>query len=181
MPIQDEVMKSRITLIYNTVVNGEPMPKELPLRLMVMGDMSKGSSKDRKVKLAERGIRNFDGSNTNDVIKDMDISLSLNVLNRIDPSKEETINVHLPIEEIDSFSPEKVAQNIPKVRALLQLKQLLKEGLSAVGNMPAFAEALKQVYSDREAYDAFKKTLEPLSDLKIEQQPVQGSVVGAEK
>lgn len=180
MPIQDEVMKSRITLIYNTVVNGEPVPKELPLRLMVMGDMSKGSSKDRKVKLAERCVRNFDGSNTNDVIKDMNISLSLNVLNRIDPGKEETINVHLPIESIDAFSPERVAQNIPKVRALLQLKQLLKEGLAAVGNMPAFAEALKQVYSDRESYEAFKKTLAPLGALKIEQQSQHGTVVGAE-
>ena len=49
MPVQDEVPKSRITLTYKTDVDGEPAVVDLPLRLMVLGDFSNGSSKDRQV------------------------------------------------------------------------------------------------------------------------------------
>ncbi len=59
MAIQDEIPKSRLTLRYKTEVNGRPEDLSLPMRFMVMGDFSKGGSKDRKMDLEERQVRNM--------------------------------------------------------------------------------------------------------------------------
>ena len=54
MPIQDKLPKSRITLVYRTKINGQPEDVKLPFRVVVLGDFSLGSSKDRQVDLDER-------------------------------------------------------------------------------------------------------------------------------
>src|SRR5581483_7451124 len=105
-----------------------------PLRLMVMGDFSLGTSTDRKVDLEDRKLRNMDGKNTASVMKDMKMSLQVQVPNKIDPSNSENIDVNLPITSMKSFSPDEVAKNIPKLRALLTLKKLLLEVESNIGN-----------------------------------------------
>jgi len=167
MVVQDEVMKSRITLVYRTEMNGRLKEEKLPFRVLVTGDFSKGSSKDRQLKLAEREIRNFDGSNTDSVIRDMDIKLGLTAKNRINPNEAETIDVELPIDGIRSFSPDQVAQNIPQVRQLIELKALLQEGLTAVANKPQLAEQLKSIFSNPEALKKLKGQLGKLSFLQL--------------
>ncbi|MEY3881501.1 MAG: type secretion system contractile sheath small subunit [Pseudomonadota bacterium] len=46
MAIQDEIPKSRLTLRYKTEVNGQPEDMTLPMRLLITGDFSQGSSTD---------------------------------------------------------------------------------------------------------------------------------------
>ena len=58
MAIQDEIPKSRLTLRYRTEINGQPEDMSLPLRLLITGDFSQGSSSDRSVDLDERNLRN---------------------------------------------------------------------------------------------------------------------------
>src|SRR5689334_10692595 len=70
MAVQDEVPKSRITLRYRTEINGTPADIDLPLRLLMLGDFSQGTSADRKLDLEERKARNLDGTNTGAVMKD---------------------------------------------------------------------------------------------------------------
>ena len=53
MAIQDQLPKSRITLTYRTTINGEQETVNLPLRLLVFGDFSLGSSEDRKIDLED--------------------------------------------------------------------------------------------------------------------------------
>jgi type VI secretion system protein ImpB len=79
MAIQDEIPKSRLTLRYKTEVSGQPEDLTLPMRLLVTGDYSLGTSKDRKVDLEERRLRNMDGKNTDEVMKDMGMSLKMAV------------------------------------------------------------------------------------------------------
>jgi len=75
MAIQDEIPKSRLTLRYKTEVSGQPEDVSLPLRLLVEGDFSMGSSRDRKIDLEERRLRTMDGKNTDAVMKDMGMSM----------------------------------------------------------------------------------------------------------
>lgn len=159
MAIQDEIPKSRLTLRYKTEVNGEPEDIVLPLRMMVAGDFSLGSAKDRQTDLDERRIRNMDGTNTDAVMKDMGMRLNLAVANRIDPDKSEDMQVDIPIESIKSFSPEHIAQNVPKIRALLMVKELLEEVISNVDNRKEFRKLLGDLLSNE---DALKKLMEDL-------------------
>ncbi len=159
MAIQDELPKSRLTLTYKTEVDGEPEAVNLPLRLLVMGDFSLGTSKDRKVDLDERRLRSLDGRNTDGVMKDMDMKVKLTVPNRIDPQKDEDMEVEIPINKMRSFSPDELANNIPKVRSLLLLKKLLLEVQSNLSNKKEFRRLLAELYQNP---DSYKKVLEEL-------------------
>jgi type VI secretion system protein ImpB len=164
--IQDEIPKSRLTLRYKTEVNGQPEDITLPLRLMVTGDFSQGTSVDRKVDLDERRVRNLDGTNTDSVMKDMGMTLNFTVENKIDPEREEDLQVSLPIDSMKSFSPEQVAQNVPKLKGLLTLKRLIGEMLSNVDNRKEFRklldelmskpEDLEKVLAELKGFDSFK-------------------------
>ena len=117
MSVQDEVPKSRITLTYKTEVDGEPAVVDLPLRLTVLGDFSNGNSKDRKVDLDARNLRSLDGSNINSIMRDMEIGLDMVVPDKINPNGQD-MRVHLNIENLNSFSPQDVAKQVPQIRSL---------------------------------------------------------------
>ncbi len=166
MAIQDEIPKSRLTLRYKTEVNGQPEDITLPMRLMVTGDFSQGTSTDRKLDLDERRMRNLDGTNTNAVMKDMGMTLKFAVENKIDPEREEDLQVTLPIDSMQSFSPDEVAQHVPKLKGLLALKRLVEEMQSNVDNrkelrklldeLMSKPENLEKVMADLKGFEGFK-------------------------
>lgn len=167
MAINDEIPKSRITLTYRTNVNGERAEKALPLRLLVMGDFSGGTSTDSKKDLDQRQIRNLDGKNLDQVMKDMDMRLQFKVRNRIDPSNAEELEVELPIDSMKAFAPVQLARNIPKVRALLVLRKLLLEQQGNLDNRKEFRRMVRELAQNPEAVAALKKDLEAFNGLKI--------------
>lgn len=167
MAIQDEIPKSRLTLKYKTEVNGQLEDVDLPMRFLVTGDFSQGTSKDRKVELDERRMRNFDGKNTNDVMKDMNIKLDFVVDNKIDPDTEEDLEVSLPFTGINSFSPAEVAKNVPKIKSLLLLKKLLNEMMTSVDNKKEFRKLLNDLMGDQEAMGKLLEELKGFEGLKL--------------
>lgn len=167
MAITDEIPKSRLTLTYRTNVNGTPEDVTLPFRLLIMGDLSSGTSKDRAVDLDQRQIRQLDGKNLNQVMADMNMSVSLSVPNRIDPSRSESLNVTLPITGMKSFTPADIAQNVPKVRSLLLLRKLLLEVQSNLDNRKEFRTLLRQLAQDPNAVAALREELAGFDDFKV--------------
>lgn len=158
MSVQDEIPGSRITLTYKTEVDGEPAVVDLPFRLMIPADFSGGTSKDRKNDLDERSPRSLSGSNTNDVMRDMGISLEMVVPNKISQTQE-NLNVSLSINSLDSFSPQEVAKQIPEVQSLLLFKKLLEEIQSNIANKKEFAQLLNKLYSNPGALEKLKEEL----------------------
>ena len=167
MAIQDEIPKSRLTLRYKTEVSGQPEDVSLPLRLLVEGDFSLGSSKDRKVDLEERRLRTLDGTNTDAAMKDMGMSLKFAVSNKIDPEMAEDMDVEIPIESMKSFSPDHVAKHVPKLRGILQMKKLLEEVVSNVDNRKDFRKLLNELMSDEEALAKMMEQLKGYESLKL--------------
>lgn len=166
MSVQEEVPKSRITLTYKTEVDGEPAAVDLPLRMMVLGDFSHGSSKDRKLELDERSLRSLNGSNTNEIMKDMGIELEMVVPDKIDPNGQD-MRVKLKLEHLNSFSPEEVAKQVPQIRSLLLLKKLLEEVQSNVANKKEFAALLNKLFSSEALLSQMKDKLQNFSSYKI--------------
>jgi type VI secretion system protein ImpB len=167
MAIQDEIPKSRLTLRYKTEVSGHPEDVSLPLRLLVEGDFSAGSSKDRKVDLEERRLRTLDGTNTDAVMKDMGMSLNFAVSNKIDPEMAEDMDVKIPIDSMRSFSPDHIAKHVPKLRGIMQMKKLLEEVLSNVDNRKDFRKLLNELMGDEEALGKMMEQLKGYESLKL--------------
>jgi len=170
MAVQDEIPKSRLTLRYKTEVNGTPADIELPLRLMVTGDFSGGTSKDAKVDLDERAVRNLDGTNTNDVMKDMGITLDLVVENKVDPGNSEEMNVNLNVDYLKAFIQDQVAKQIPKLDAILTLKRVLEETLSNVDNRKEFRKLLDDLMSRPDQLELVLAELKAFEGMKLPSQ-----------
>jgi len=167
MAITDEIPKSRLTLTYRTNVNGTPEDKQLPFRLLMMGDLSGGTSKDRAVELDQRSIRQLDGKNLNHVMADMKMSVAVSVPNRIDPEKSETLSLTLPITGMKSFTPAEIAENVPKIRALLLLRKLLLEVQNNIDNRKEFRTMLRQLAEDPDAATALREELAGFEEFKL--------------
>ncbi len=167
MAIQDEIPKSRLTLKYKTEVSGQPEDLTLPMRMLVTGDFSGGSSKDQKVDLDERRTRNLDGKNTDAVMNDMGMSLKFAVPNKVDPANEEDMNVEIPIDSMKAFQPDHIAQNVPKLKGVLMLKNLLEEVMSNVDNRKEFRKLLGELLGDQEALGKMMEELKGFEGFKL--------------
>lgn len=175
MPVQDEVPKSRITLTYKTDIDGEPAVVDLPFRLMIPADLSLGTSTDRKLDLEERAPRNLNGTNTNDIMRDMGISLNLVIDNKISPKTSESLRANLAIDSMQAFSPENVAKQVPQIRSLLLLKKLLEEIQSNIANKKEFAQLLNKLYSNQQALEKMKEELKTLAPILPSHDPIDNT------
>ncbi len=175
MAIQDEIPKSRLTLTYRTTISGEMQEVTLPFRYLVLADFSLGSSRDRKLDLADRELRPLSGRNLDGIMKDMKMSLRTTVKNCIDPKESEQIDIDIPIDSMSSFSPDRIAQNVPKIRALLLVKQLLLEMQGTVDNRKDIRKLIQDLYSKPELVQGLREQLAAFSGLQI---PAEGSSAG---
>lgn len=167
MAITDEIPKSRLTLTYRTNVTGQPADMVLPFRLLIMGDLSSGTSKDRGVDLDLRNIRQLDGKNLNSLMADMKMSVKVSVPNRIDPDKSDVINVSLPIEGMKSFTPVEIAEHVPKIKALQLLRKLLLEVQNNIDNKKEFRILLRKLAESPDAAGALRAELAGFDDFKV--------------
>jgi type VI secretion system protein ImpB len=165
--ITDEIPKSRLTLTYRTTVTGGAQEVQLPFRVVVMGDLSGGTSRDRQVDLDRRTLRRLDGKNLDDVMADMKMSVELTVPNRIDPDRGAELPVKLPISSMRSLSPAEVAKNVPKVKSLLLLKKLLLEVQANLDNRKEFRKLLRQLAQDKGAVQSMLKELSGFDNFKV--------------
>ncbi|WP_223631790.1 type VI secretion system contractile sheath small subunit [Corallococcus sp. EGB] len=167
MAIQDQLPKSRITLTYRTTINGEQETVNLPLRLLVMGDFSLKSSEDRKQDLETRKLRSVDGRNLDELMKDMKMSASFEVPNRINPDVEAALNVTLPIDRMKSFHPDEIVKHVPKLKALLLLKTLLVEMQSNIDNRKELRRELYDLFSKPEALKELLNELKGYETMRL--------------
>lgn len=150
MPIQDKLPKSRITLVYRTKINGQPEDVKLPFRVVVLGDFSLGSSTDRQVDLDERKMRSVNGSNISELMKDMGMSVSFEVDDKVSSDGEGKMQVELPINRMKSFHPDEIVHHVPKLKALMLLRKLLLEMQSDIDNRKELRRKLYELFSDKE-------------------------------
>ncbi|PTL85383.1 type VI secretion system contractile sheath small subunit [Vitiosangium sp. GDMCC 1.1324] len=157
MPIQDKLPKSRITLVYRTNINGQEEDVKLPFRVVVLGDFSLGSATDRQVDLEERKLRSVTGSNLSDLMRDMGMSISFEVDDKVSADGEGKMAIALPIDQMKSFHPDEIVHHVPKLKALLLMRKLLLEMQSDIDNRKDLRRKLYELFSNKEE---LKKLLE---------------------
>ncbi|MDC0713584.1 type VI secretion system contractile sheath small subunit [Stigmatella sp. ncwal1] len=150
MPIQDSLPKSRITLTYRTNLSGQEEDVKLPFRVVVLGDFSSGSSTDRQTDLEERRLRSVTGSNINELMKDMAMSLSFEVDDKLSADGKGRMAVNLPIDRMKSFHPDEIVHHVPKLKALLLLRKLLLEMQADIDNRKDLRRKLYELFSNKE-------------------------------
>ena len=140
--------RERVNIVYRPATEGAQEEVELPLKLLVMGDFTQ-SPDDRPVE--DREPINIDKDNFNDVLKGQNINVSLNVANKLSKESGEEMAVNLKMGSIKDFSPEAIAQQVPELNRLLELRESLKSLKGPLSNIPDFRNKIQQLVKDEAA------------------------------
>ncbi|ELY4001807.1 type VI secretion system contractile sheath small subunit [Cronobacter dublinensis] len=141
---QNEVPKARINLKLALHTGGAQKKVELPLKLLTVGDFSNGRESRP---LSEREKINVNKNNFNSVLSEFNPEVSLAVPNTLvgDGSEE---NVTLSFSDIKDFEPEQVARQIPQLRAMLAMRNLLRDLKSNLLDNATFRKELEKILKD---------------------------------
>lgn len=140
---QHEKPPSRVNLFLEVATGDAKEKVELPLRMLVMSDLT-GEGSDTPVE--EREIINLNKNNFKDVMRSFDLGLDFTVTNKL--TGEGNIKVDLDFEDLDSFRPEAVAQQVPELSRLLAARNLLQDLRNRMISMGEFRKKLEQVIAD---------------------------------
>lgn len=148
--------KERINVTYTPSTGDNQEEVELPLKMLAIGDYT-GRQDDRPIE--DRKPINIDKDNFESVLKEHDLSLDLTVDDKLANQPGSERAVHLEFKSMKDFSPEGVAQQIPELTKLLELRNALSAVKGPLGNVPAFRRKLQAILSDPGARDELMKEL----------------------
>lgn len=163
MAINKTLPQSRIMLNYDTSVEGKKKRKQIPYKLLIMGDLSKGLSKYAKEDFIKRKIVNAKGT-IDHLISDMDIVVETKVENCINPSKNPTLDVKIPLKKMRDFKPDSIVENVPQLKTLATLRDMLKSFMKDVDNNRALKDKLDQVLSDKSSLESLLEEFSAAKD-----------------
>ncbi|MDG3821078.1 type VI secretion system contractile sheath small subunit [Pseudomonas aeruginosa] len=149
--------KERINISYVPATNGQQEEVELPLKVLVVGDL-KGRAEDSA--LEERTAVRINKDNFNEVLEKAEVRLAADVPAVLAGSSEgDTISVDLRFNSIDDFSPDSIIRNVPELRKLHELREALVALRGPMSNIPAFRKQLQAMLSDEGARSELAKEL----------------------
>lgn len=137
--------KERVNIVYKSNVGDQAEDVELPLKLLVLGDYT---GKESDTVLEDRDPINVNKDNLDDVIASMNLGVDLNVKNTLNEEDSEPMPVHINVKSMKDFSPECVAQQVPELDSLLQMRAALIALKGPLGNVPAFRKAIQNILND---------------------------------
>ncbi len=143
--------KERINVTFKPS-NGEGLDElELPLKLIMMGDYTLKVD-DRKIE--DRKAININKNNFNEVLEKHNLSLELQVPNRLtDETTDEELALKLQFQSMKDFDPASLVQQVPEMKALMELRDALVALKGPLGNVPSFRKAIEEVLTNQESRD----------------------------
>ncbi|OAS02601.1 type VI secretion protein [Pseudomonas putida] len=156
---QSEVPRARVNIKLDLHTGGAQRKVELPLKLMLMGDYSNG--KEQRP-LSERSKVNVNKNNFDSVLLEFSPSLKLVVEDTLASEGGET-PVELSFQRMKDFEPEQVARQIPQLRALLAMRNLLRELKANLLDNATFRAELERILKDEALSNELRKELAALA------------------
>ncbi|MBZ6391333.1 MAG: type VI secretion system contractile sheath small subunit [Pantoea dispersa] len=141
---QNEVPKARINLKLDLHTGGASKKTELPLKLLVAGDFSHGQT---TAPLSERAKVNLNKNNFDAVLSEYSPKVTVAVKNTLaDDGSEDSIS--LTFQSMKDFSPEQVSRQIPQLKAMLSMHNLLRDLKANLLDNQAFRKELEKILLD---------------------------------
>src|ERR1700736_2786241 len=114
------VRRPRVQITYEVETNGAMEKKELPFVVGIMADLS-AQSKVAQPPLKDRKFVAIDRDNINDVMAKPAPRLDMKVQNRLTDDNTK-LAVELNFKSMDDFEPAKVAEQVPAMKELLDMR-----------------------------------------------------------
>ncbi len=143
------VRKPRVHITYDVETEGASVEQELPYVLGVMGEYSGNNPTKEKKKYNERKFVQLDRDNFNEIMTNIGPGLSLKVDNTL-KDDDSQISVDLAFNTLDDFEPEKIVEQVPALKSLLETRNQLRDLLSKADRSEDLENILEQVLQSSE-------------------------------
>jgi len=139
--------KERVNITYKPATGGAQEDVELPLKILMLGDFT-GRADDRAVE--DRKPINVDKDNFDKVMAAQNLEAKISVKNRLSDEDRGDLSVGLKFNTLRDFRPEGLAEQVPELRELLDLRNALTalKGPLIGGNVPEFRKRLLDALRD---------------------------------
>lgn len=151
------VRKPRVQISYDVETNGAMQKKELPYVVGVLADLSA----QRTVPLPPMKDRKFveiDRDNINKVMADAAPEVNIRVENKLSEDGTQ-LSVPLKFRNMDDFQPAKVAEQVPALKELLDMRQRLDEVLGKIGVNAKLEGLLQEVLANTAKVEELAKQM----------------------
>lgn len=94
-----------------------------------------------------------DKDNFSDVLKGQNLSLQLNVANRLseNAAEDEQLPITMRFQSLRDFEPDAIVNQVPELQKLIALRDALKALKGPMGNLPEFRKQLQSLMNDEGA------------------------------
>jgi type VI secretion system protein ImpB len=154
----DRVRRPRVQITYDVETNGAMQKTELPFVVGVMADLS-GSPKEALRPLKERKFTNIDRDNFNDVMARSAPRVAMKVDNKLTGEADSKLAVELNFNHIDDFEPSRVAEQIPALKELKDMRGRLTNLLSKMEGNDKLEGMLADILANTEKAAAMAKEM----------------------
>ncbi len=174
---QDEIPRERINIKFVRQTGDAQEEVELPLKLLMLGDYTLKEPEPDDPILAEKEKISVNKQNFQDVMKSMDLGLKLTVPNQL-VGEDAEMTVDLKFEDLNSFHPAAVAQQVKELNAIVAVRNLLSELRAHVITNRQFRRALEDIV--KTSLDGAIEDLEQLAPMPEVLRAKEESVGGQE-
>ena len=138
--------KERVNITYRPATEGAQEDVELPFKILVLGDFT-GRADERPVE--ERAPITVDKDNFDKVMAAQQLTVDISVPNAIsDDTDAGELPVALRFSSLADFRPEGLAQQVPELRRLLELRAALVALKGPIVNVPGFVRKIRELLKD---------------------------------
>jgi type VI secretion system protein ImpB len=137
--------KERVNIVYKPATGDAQEEVELPLKMLFMGDYS-GRADPRP--LEDRKPINVDKDNFSKVMAEQKLSVNFAVNDRLNEEEGTEMNVNLRFRRLSDMGPEAIAQQVPELKKLLDLRAALTALKGPLGNEKAFRNKIQNILND---------------------------------
>lgn len=162
---QKEIPKARINITLDVETGGARKKKELPLKLLTLGDFSQGKATGS---LAERERISVNKNNFDQVLGSLAPTLNLIVPNTIKNDGTD-LKIDLNFQQYKDFHPDSIAEKVPVLNKLLAMRNLLKDFKANLLDNNDLRRELERLVKDKQGMDALRQELKTIAPLKEEE------------
>jgi type VI secretion system protein ImpB len=160
----ERVRPPRVNITYDVEVGDAIEMRELPFVMGVLGDFT-GHPSEPLDRLKDRKFVEVSPDNFDEVLARMKPHLAFTVENRLSDDPEAgKLSVDLNFRSMDDFEPERVAQQVPALKKLLDLRQQLADLRGSLQGNEKLEEILQETLTDAEKMNQLASELESSDD-----------------